>query len=141
MIFGHINHRLALPGLSSDDAARHADTLSQSANKGGETLRPGRSGAAQHIKRQNNQGIAREHRQGLAIDTMHGWLASTAVSIVKTGQVIVNQGGAVEKFHRRRRRVCKARGLIAAGLRNREAQGRSHPSATGENTISDSRCE
>jgi len=58
------------------------------------------TGSRQDLVGHDNQAVAREQGQRLAILLVHSDLAATSVGIVKTRHIVVNQGGAMHDFNR-----------------------------------------
>ena len=79
--------------------------------------RSGAHGGAtrQRLERQHDQRVAGQHRQRLAEGAVHRRLAAPDRRIVEAGQVVVDQGGAMQQLDRGRRGVGRGRVVLAAG--------------------------
>src|SRR5918994_822835 len=67
------------------------------------------------VPRHVAEGVAGEHRQGLAEGAMNRGLAAPDRRVVEAGQVVVDQGGTVQELDRRRGGVGHNRLVLAAG--------------------------
>lgn len=95
-----INLGLAFPALPRANAVRHAAAPVQRQDKVICPRRILRADPRQHLKRHDNKPIAGQHRKRFAKGAMHRRLAAPDVGIVKSGQIIVHEAGAVNKFKR-----------------------------------------
>jgi hypothetical protein len=89
----------------------------------------------QRLKCSDNQCVSGQYGNALAKFGVDRRFAPSFVGIVKTGEVIVNQRGAVKKFHRRRCRCCQRPVAAVVGKGDCHAELRSDPGTAGENRM------
>ena len=97
--------------------------------------------ARQRFEREHDQRIAREHRERRAEFDVNGRLAAPQIGVVETGQIVMDERGAMQQFDRGRGGVGRVRVAVAAGHRHRHAQLRADAVAAGEYRIAQGRGE
>ena len=103
--------------------------------------RVARRALRQRFEGEHDQRVARQHRDRRAEFDMNRRLAAPQSRVVETGQIVVNQRGAMQQFDRRRRGVRGCGIAIAAGLRHRQAELRPNAVAAGKDRITQGRGE
>ena len=136
MIVRQRDARLTLPSLARADSGRSANGLAHNAYQGREAIGHLSRVPAERLERQNDQRIAGQDRERLTISLVQGGLASAHIRVVKTGQIVVNQRGAMEQLDRGGRRVGEFGRPIATGLRHCQGQPRPYPSPPWKNGVS-----
>ena len=76
---------LAFPCLAGADAERSAHSAAEGLENGGHALRAAHASADHGLERENDQRVARQHRQRLTMGDMDGGAAAPCVGVVKTG--------------------------------------------------------
>ena len=84
----------------------------------------GRLGGAlgQNFESLHDEGVAGENRQRLPILQMDGGLAAPHVRIIEAGEIVMDEGGAMQQLDGSRRRVRRCGVHIAAGHGHRQAE-------------------
>jgi hypothetical protein len=86
------------------------------------------TGSRQHLVGHNDQTVAGEQSQGLAVLLVHSDVAAAYVCVVKARHIVVNQGGAMHDFNRHRCCVGQRWCIVATSLCNGQAQLRAYAS-------------
>ena len=135
MIFGERNVVLAFPGLAGDEAVRHAGGLGQGADQRGDQVRRRHALTRNGLEGGDDQRVAGEKGQRLAIGDVNRGLAAAGIGIVETGQVVMDERGAMQQFDRGRGRLGRLGVFVAAGHGDRKAQARADARAAREHRI------
>ena len=126
---------LAFPCLSGDDAVGRPDAGSHRFAQANQAFRMRAADSCESAKRQHNQRIPGEYRQALAERSMNRGLPAAHGRIVKTGKIVVHQGGAVHQFDRHGGRIGHGRGIVTARPRHCQAQLRTDARTTREHRV------
>ena len=122
---------LAFPGLTRDDAGRCADGARQDRHQRAHARRHQRR-AGQRLESQDDQRVAAEHRDAFVEAAVHRRLAATQVGVVETGEVVMDQRGAVHEFDGGGGGVDEGAVVLAAGGGDRQGQARTDAGAARE---------
>ncbi len=91
-----INLRLAFPCLPRADPEGRTCVPCQGAGQCQRPVRGKLPGLRQHLEGQDDQAVACQHREGFAEGAVQGRLAPAQIGVIKGGQIIVHQTGAVD---------------------------------------------
>ena len=114
MIGAQINFLFAFPALPGAYAVGHSCLLSQDVHQSNGALWIYGRVACENLKRHDNKTITRQNRKRFAISTVHRGLAPPCVGIIKTGQIIMHQRGAVDTLQSSRCCIGQFRAIITA---------------------------
>jgi hypothetical protein len=98
-------------------------------------LRPTLAGVAEQLKGADDQGVAAEDRELLAVDDVDRRLAAAQRGVVEAGEIVVDQGGAVQQLDRHGRGERELRVGVAAGARDLEAEARAEAGASRKDGV------
>ena len=87
----------------------------------------------------NDQRVAGQHGERLAIFDVDRGLAATQGGVVETGQIVVDERGAVQKLDRRRGGVGRLRIGVATGAGHGKAKLRADAVACGKHGVAQRR--
>jgi hypothetical protein len=95
--------------LACYNPIRRTNTARDAGNQAGQSGGVLRASARQHLKGHHNQGVPGQKRQGYAKFRMNGRFAAAKVSIIKAGQIVVDQRCAMKKLNRGRSGIGQIR--------------------------------
>ena len=135
LIGGEVDFWLAFPGLAGADAVGHARGLADGDHQRRQAGGCGDGAPGQRLEGQYDECVASEHRQRRAKGGVDGRPATAGGGIVKTGQIVMHQGGAVQQLDGRGGGVCCFRVVIPAGGGDGQAQAGADARALGEHGV------
>ena len=141
LIVGERDGGFAFPCLPRDDAAGRPNRRRYDGDKPRQPARLGPNLTRQHIERHDNQRIPGQHRDWRAEASMNGRLAAPGVGVVETGQIVVDERGAMQEFDRRGGGRGCGRMRVAAGRRDREAELGPDPMSARKDRVVEGRRE
>ena len=105
MVLAELDAGFALPGLPGDDPVGHPDRAGNDQQQRRQPVGCRCRTAGQRLERHHDQRVPRQHREALAERAMDRRLTAAQRRIVETGQVVVDQGRAMQQLDRSRRGV------------------------------------
>ncbi len=97
--------RLGFPGLPRGDAGGRARRPPEKAHEAGKAARVPPGSARQCLEGQHDQSIARQNGDGRAEGDVDRLLLAAHRRVVEAGQIVVDEGSAMQQLDRRRRRI------------------------------------
>ncbi len=141
LIHYEINFGLAFPCLTGNDPAAGADRPGNDAHQFSDSRVIARCCPCKQLESEDNQPVADEHREFLPERLVHRDLSSPAVCIIKARQIVMNERGAVEQLNRGCRSIGNLGQVIAAGVRDRNAQARTNSGTSRKHGIAHGRSQ
>jgi hypothetical protein len=122
VVLGQIDKRFAFPGLASRDPVRRADGAGHDCHERDETGWRFDRGPGESLEGEDDERVPGKHRERLAEGPVDGGSTPPHIRVVEAGQVVVDEGRAMEQFDRRRGPVHERRRTASAGRRDRQRE-------------------
>jgi hypothetical protein len=139
VVLGEVDVRLALPGLPRDDAARHPDRAADRHHQRRQAVGRPQGSSRQRLEGEDDHRVPGQHGQRLAEGAVDGGLAPADRRVVEAGEVVVDQGRAVQQLDRDRGGFCHRRLGLPAGTRHGQAEPGPDACAAREDRVPDGR--
>ena len=128
---------LALPGLAGDDPCGHAHRMADDEEEAAQAVGPVGCRPRQGLEGQHDERIARQHGQGLAERHMDRRLAAPCGRIVKAGQIVMDERGAVQQLDGDGRCIGELGRVFPASGSDGEAQAGADAGPSGKHGVAD----